>query len=465
MKKSSFERISGPRVIRSSGCFFLIFLALSAACQVGYPAAGPLAPTSMAECDVFERNLEQRARELGAQANAIHDELYRTCSSIHDSAEAVRCWDRLHSGTYHENTECGSILYNFPQQERAARFQAACASRDARRLPQVCRDKVSAYSQRQSQLKGTATSAGNAQTPSATGGASSQTPSPAPNTPCQTTTGDAPAGAVGSNGCVTSGGVGTTPAVSDAFSVFLSKVGQGSGCQPSVANDAASAGSPDECSGTVGDKTIASAELGANEPTADSSSKPSKGVNDSKYAQAAAQYMLDAADALATIKGLNGFTEPFNQMVDALSRADTAASGQVPSSIPSIERLASFVEKEENVLSQLAAKGPTDWLYASGVSDFDPSTIPTAQQYLDRLTGRLTTLRQLDQRVVPLMTTWKNVLENPAIIGGVVGSEQASTDFGLNGIAVGDIIGRLNTCSREIVTIQAQVKLARSVVY
>ena len=129
----------------------VILLTLSAAWQYGYEVPEPLAPTSAAECDAFQKNLEQRAQELNAQATAIHDRLYHSCADLRDSGEANKCWDRLHNGTYRENTECGSILYNFPQEERAPRFQAACAFMRARSLPKTCRDKVSAYLQAQAQ--------------------------------------------------------------------------------------------------------------------------------------------------------------------------------------------------------------------------------------------------------------------------------------------------------------------------
>jgi hypothetical protein len=150
MKKPTLTRFR-PLLSRLFAFLTLGLLSLSAAPQNGYEVPEPMAPTSAAECDAFQRNLEQRAKELDAQANAIHDKLYHSCADLRDNAEGVRCWDRLHSGTYQENTECGSILYNFPQQERAPRFQAACAYARVHQLPKTCRDKVSSYLQSQHQ--------------------------------------------------------------------------------------------------------------------------------------------------------------------------------------------------------------------------------------------------------------------------------------------------------------------------
>jgi hypothetical protein len=162
---------------------------------------------------------------------------------------------------------------------------------------------------------------------------------------------------------------------------------------------------------------------------------------------------------------LKTIVKPFNQMVDALDRADTAYGGQVPCTIPAVEKLGSYVNKEETFLSQLAVKQDSYWLDASGINDFARSSIPGAQAYLDGWSGRLTTLQQLINRLVPAMTTFQTLLENPQFVGFVVQSEQATTDFGLCGPAVGDIILRLNSASSDIDKIQSHLSAARSVVY
>ena len=137
--------------LRGILCIVSLLICAVARAQHRYEVPEPLAPTSMAECDAFQRSLEQRAKELNAHAIAIHDQLYHSCADLKDNGAAVQCWNRLHADTYQENTNCGSILYGFPQQERSLRYQAACASMRARTLPAACRLKVSARVQSQSQ--------------------------------------------------------------------------------------------------------------------------------------------------------------------------------------------------------------------------------------------------------------------------------------------------------------------------
>jgi hypothetical protein len=283
--------------------------------------------------------------------------------------------------------------------------------------------------------------------------ASSETPATAGCLP-----GDGPAG-----GCnVTAGAPGPGGGVSSTPRIPTSgATAQTSSSTPCLPGDGPAGG----CDGNQAAQAPGQNSVAGSQADPSGQPVPTKNVDNSQYARAAAKYIVDAAGAWATTKGLKEFTEPFNQMLDALTRADAAASGQVTCTIPAVEKLASYVDKEEDVLYQLAGKSESDWLQQSGVNDFDRSTIPAAQAYLDGWSGRLNTLQQLIERLVPLMTTWQAILANPGVVGAVVGSEQATTDFGLCGDAMSDIIHRLNLASSDIGKIRSQLGDARSLVY
>jgi chemotaxis protein histidine kinase CheA len=180
--------------------------------------------------------------------------------------------------------------------------------------------------------------------------------------------------------------------------------------------------------------------------------------------QSIAEYMQSSKDAWQSLRGEQRLTEPLKLAFDGLSMAKTAAGGEVPTTIPMVEKLADFVRKEGTVLDMLAKESTEDLLKNSGLNSFDRSTIPAAQTYLDNLSMRLATIQRLNQQLVPSIKAAQTVLENP-LINTARMTVANSTLPGLDPIALGDIIAQLNGCASQIDVIQKKLRLARSVVY
>jgi hypothetical protein len=186
-------------------------------------------------------------------------------------------------------------------------------------------------------------------------------------------------------------------------------------------------------------------------------------------AQAAAadsvkQFMLDSKSLWGEAKDLKEFAEPFVRLQDALDMADVAASGRVPTTISSLDQVATYVDKQENALDKLSLKGATDWLAASGINEHDrEGTIQPAQQYLDNWSQRLDRMQQVIQKSLPSLQTAQQVLENPVVDGARMALK--GSEAGLDPIALADVIQQLKTSSAKITAIQRQLSAARSVVY
>jgi len=71
-------------------------------------------------------------------------------------------------------------------------------------------------------------------------------------------------------------------------------------------------------------------------------------------ADAAEKYMREAAEEWGTVEGVHEFAEPLILTLDSLKMADVANSGQIPTTIPAIERLAGYADNERTMLSALA---------------------------------------------------------------------------------------------------------------
>jgi hypothetical protein len=183
-----------------------------------------------------------------------------------------------------------------------------------------------------------------------------------------------------------------------------------------------------------------------------------------EFAKSAAEYVKTSMEAWKSINDSPTLTGALGTSMDALQMANTASTGQVPTTIEPLEKLTNFLSNERNLLSSLAQKSANDWLAQSGVNAFDSSTTQPAQAYLDAWSQKLANMQQLLQSFTPVAQNAQTVLSNPAV-NAVRMSMAQSTLPGLDSIALGDVISDLNYCSTQISTIQNQIKNARSVLH
>jgi hypothetical protein len=181
-----------------------------------------------------------------------------------------------------------------------------------------------------------------------------------------------------------------------------------------------------------------------------------------------AEYIQGAGGTWKSLNGEAHFSGALKLASDALNMTKTASGGEVPSTVPMVEKLADYADKEGIVLDTMAHRRTEDWLLNSGLNRFDRSTVPAAQRYVDDLSNYLSTIDRLNQHLLPLLQAAHDVLDNSEImklrvdagvLAGPVGAQ------GLDPTALKDIIARLNGCSSQIDAIQNSLRLARSVIY
>jgi hypothetical protein len=182
------------------------------------------------------------------------------------------------------------------------------------------------------------------------------------------------------------------------------------------------------------------------------------------FARSAEQYVKDAADAWKSVRKSPDLSGSLGLALDALKMANTAAGGEVPTTIGPLEKLSNYVDNEQTILSALAQRSSDDWVVQSGINSQDPRTKASAQAYLDSWSQRIGNIQQLIQGFVPAAQAIQTVLADPDVNAVRMAMAQ-STLPGLDSIALGDIISHLNNCSVQIATIQSQLQSARSVVY
>jgi hypothetical protein len=119
------------------------------------------------------------------------------------------------------------------------------------------------------------------------------------------------------------------------------------------------------------------------------------------------------------------------------------------------------VNKQTDFLSQLSQKPEKYWLNVSGENPYDQSTVPAAQAYLDGWSTRLANVQQLIQAVTPMVSDWQTVLGNPAVLAVYLDKVYMSDVTGCS-FALGDVKSYLDSASRNISKIQAQLNGARS---
>jgi hypothetical protein len=194
----------------------------------------------------------------------------------------------------------------------------------------------------------------------------------------------------------------------------------------------------------------------------DQSGTGPKKVDITSYVKAAQKFTADAAEEWQATKTFKQITEPFNQLLDALGRADAAGSSPHPlCPIESVEGLFDYVNKQTDFLSQLSQKPEKYWLNVSGENPYDQSTVPAAQAYLDGWSTRLANVQQLIQAVTPMVSDWQTVLGNPAVLAVYLDKVYMSDVTGCS-FALGDVKSYLDSASRNISKIQAQLNGARS---
>jgi hypothetical protein len=63
-----------------------------------------------------------------------------------------------------------------------------------------------------------------------------------------------------------------------------------------------------------------------------------------------AEYLQDACEAWNALQVASHVAEPFNLALEAVAAAQTASSGEIPATIPPVEKLAGYVGKQGTVL-------------------------------------------------------------------------------------------------------------------
>jgi hypothetical protein len=175
--------------------------------------------------------------------------------------------------------------------------------------------------------------------------------------------------------------------------------------------------------------------------------------------QSSTEYVQDAQDAWERLKG-NNTTDPLYRTVDALDMAATASGGQVPSTLKAVDTIAAFGGNEEAVLVALAKGGVNDWLYKSGINEYDSGTVPPARAYLDNWSQGLAALQNSIQHFLPLAQGVEGILANDNVTKARYAVEEW-TPVGLDAQALEDAINTLKRCSSLIDQIQVQLRTAR----
>jgi len=188
----------------------------------------------------------------------------------------------------------------------------------------------------------------------------------------------------------------------------------------------------------------------------------------SQLANLASEYIAAASDKWKLLKpvieGFKHIDDALDRTLDSLDMADTAAAGQVPTTLKSIERLASFAKKEDDIFTALAQKRSADWLDESGVNALDPTRNAAARSYLDTWAQKLDKQLQLIHGVLPVATSTQKLLADPRVVHLRLAVTQW-TPVGLDADALQDVIYTLRSCASQIRKIQSRLSEARAVIY
>jgi hypothetical protein len=175
--------------------------------------------------------------------------------------------------------------------------------------------------------------------------------------------------------------------------------------------------------------------------------------------QSSREYVQDAKDAWERLKGEN-ISDPLYRTIDALDMTNTAADGEVPSTLKAVGSIAAFGNNEEAVLGALAQGNANDWLYKSGINEPDSGTVPHARAYLDNWSQGLAALQRSIQHFLPLAQGVEGILANDNVTKARYAVLEW-TPVGLDAQALQDAIDTLKRCSSLIDRIQAQLRTAR----
>jgi hypothetical protein len=163
------------------------------------------------------------------------------------------------------------------------------------------------------------------------------------------------------------------------------------------------------------------------------------------------------------LESLKDAFAPFDLLGEGFEASATASTGNLPAHAKSIDALKEYVDKEADMLNELAHKNQQDWLAYSGVTpDLESST--AALQRLDDMSSQLAIVQDVTQRLLPSVKAAALFLEAPAVQGARAAAAE-TTLTGLDGAALDWVWSRLSSTSRDIEIIQNNIRAARSAMH
>jgi hypothetical protein len=178
-----------------------------------------------------------------------------------------------------------------------------------------------------------------------------------------------------------------------------------------------------------------------------------------------ADFFKSAKDAWESLKGEAGIIGPLKQaceeLGDSFEMAAEASSGELPAFTKSVKALKQYVEKQSEVLSELAHKNPQDWLAYSGATD--PASFASARQQLDQVSTRFASIQNIARHFMPIVRAAEHVSENQSVVR-IRFAATPITTVGLDPIALDWVWSQLSGSTASIDTIQSNIRAARAAI-
>jgi hypothetical protein len=159
--------------------------------------------------------------------------------------------------------------------------------------------------------------------------------------------------------------------------------------------------------------------------------------------------------------GMGGLKQACEALGDSFEMAAEASSGELPAYTKSIEALKQYVEKQAEVLNELAHKTPQDWLAYSGATD--AASFASAQQQLDAVSTQFASIQNIAQHFMPIVKAAEQAAEDQSIVGIRFAATPVTT-VGLDPIALDWIWSQLSGSTASLDAIQSNIRAARAAI-